>query len=111
MARPVASKPTLRRDADVLVLAGTLDRAAVVALWPQLVAALPGARTVDVRAVDQVDSAGVALLAELVARLPANAAGATPPLLGTPPGLPELAAAYRLTPQLEFQASPSPAVN
>jgi len=93
----------------VLVLTGTLDRAAVTALWPQLATALAGVRTLDLRAVEQIDSAGLALLAELVARLRTSAA--PPVLLGSPLGLAELTAAYRLTPQLDFQASLPPAVN
>jgi len=94
----------------VLVLAGPLDRTAVIALWPQLSAMLAGVHTLDLRAVEQIDSAGLALLAELVARLGAGASQ-SPSLLGSPPGLAELTAAYRLTPQLDFQATLPPAVN
>ena len=107
----MASKPAQRRDGDALVLAGALDRGAVVALWPQLSTDLAGVRTLDLRGVERVDSAGVALLAEVVARLRAGNAQAGPELLGSPAGLAELAAAYRLTPRLEFQAAPTPAVN
>ncbi len=102
----MASNATLRRDGDALVLTGALDRTAVTALWPQASASLAGARTLDLRAVERVDSAGVALLAELAARL--RAAGDEPALLGEPAGLAELIAAYRLTPHLDFQASPPP---
>jgi phospholipid transport system transporter-binding protein len=47
--------------------------------------------------VTRVDSAGVALLAELSTR-----AGAAVAIDGTPPGLAELRAAYRLTAGLAF---------
>jgi phospholipid transport system transporter-binding protein len=47
--------------------------------------------------VTRVDSAGVALLAELAAR-----AGTAVAIDGMPPGLAELRAAYRLTPALAF---------
>lgn len=102
----MASNAALRRDGDALVLTGALDRAAVSVLWPQASASLAGVRTLDLRDVERVDSAGVALLAELAARL--RVAGSEPALVGTPAGLVELAAAYRLTPQLDFQASPPP---
>jgi phospholipid transport system transporter-binding protein len=106
----VASNATARRDGQTLALAGGLDRDAVTAVWPQLVASLAGARVLDVSAVDFVDSAGVALLSELVDRLRAQA-GDAPRIIGSPTGLAELTAAYRLTPQLDFQASSPPAVN
>ena len=94
----------------MLVLTGTLDRTAVTRLWPQLATVLAGVRTLDLRAVDQVDSAGVALLAELVSRLRAGASQ-PPTLLGSPSGLAELATAYRLTPELDFQTSLPSVVN
>lgn len=92
------------------MLAGTLDRAAVGALWPQLATVLAGVHTLDLRAIEQIDSAGLALLAELSARLRGSTAQ-PPALLGSPPGLAELTAAYRLTPQLDFQATLPSAVN
>ena len=86
----------------MLLLSGTLGRDAVVQLWPQL-ARLPGAvRTLDLHAVDGVDSAGVALLAELAQRLRGHGAGG---IDGSPAGLDELRAAYRLSPQLDFNDS------
>jgi phospholipid transport system transporter-binding protein len=102
----VASNAALRREGDALVLTGALDRAAATALWSQASTSLDGVRTLDLRGVERVDSAGVALLAELAARV--RASGAEPVLLGAPQGLAELTAAYRLTPQLDFQASPLP---
>jgi len=106
----VASNAALRRDADALVLTGALDRAAVTALWPAASQALAGVHVLDLRGVERVDSAGVAFLAELVARLRARLS-AEPTLLGSPTGLSELASAYRLTQTLDFQASPPPAAN
>jgi len=103
----VASNAALRREGDALVLTGALDRAAVTALWAPASVALAGVRTLDLRAVERVDSAGVALLAELAARLRAGGAG-QPQVIGTPDGLAELTAAYRLTSTLDFQASPPP---
>jgi len=68
----------------------------VPALWRQCLALLDGARRFDLGAVEQVDSAGLAMLAELAAR-----AGAVE-VSGTPPGLAELRAAYRLDDALGF---------
>ncbi|WP_147654122.1 STAS domain-containing protein [Vulcaniibacterium gelatinicum] len=81
----------LTRDGDRLVFAGPLDRAAVAALWPQALAQAAGAACFDLRAVERVDSAGLALLAELAVR-----AGGPVRIEGTPPGLVELRTAYRL---------------
>jgi phospholipid transport system transporter-binding protein len=84
----------VRRDGDVLRVTGRLDRTAVAALWSGLQPLLPGARRVDVSAVDAVDSAGLALLVELAA----NGLG----IKGDPPGLAELGAAYRLDAALAY---------
>lgn len=88
------------READALVFAGALDRNASVALWSQACKALPGVQRIVLSKVTTVDSAGLALLAELVAQL--RATGVTPYIEGTPAGLSELRTAYRLTPGLEF---------
>lgn len=85
-----AATASVRRDGDALVFAGALERAAVAALWPRALALLPGATCLDLGAVAQVDSAGLALLAELRAR-----AGVTV-VSGDPPGLADLRGAYRL---------------
>lgn len=84
-----------------LVFSGVLDRAAVVALWPQLSKAAGHVLTLDLQTVTALDSAGLALLAEL-----ADGGAA---LLGQPAGLDELSTAYRLGPQLGF-ASSTPSV-
>lgn len=87
-----------RRDGDALAFAGALTRARATALWKPSLALLDGVRRFDLHAVERVDSAGLALLAELAAR-----AGAVE-IAGTPPGLAELRAAYRLDGALAFAA-------
>ena len=54
-----------------------------------------GAARLDLHAVTALDSAGLALLAELAADGPLD-------VHGTPPGLTELCGAYRLTPTLGY---------
>lgn len=88
-----------RREGEVLHLEGRLDRAAAVALWPTLQALADGARALELGAIQALDSAGLALLAELAARL--RQAGPVA-VTGTPPGLAELCAAYRLDAALDF---------
>ena len=98
-----SSKPqhdaSVRRDGATLVFAGALLREAVAAVWPQALAQLAGATRFDLRSVARVDSAGLALLAELAARAGGNVA-----VDGAPAGLSELRAAYRLDPALGFAA-------
>jgi phospholipid transport system transporter-binding protein len=86
------------RNGDALVFAGALNRAAATALWPQASAMLDGVQRFVLTCVTTVDSAGLALLSELAARL--RTRGATLGLEGEPPGLAELRAAYRLTDEL-----------
>jgi phospholipid transport system transporter-binding protein len=90
---------TCTRQDDTLRFSGTLDRAAVAGLWTQLQKSVAGARRFDLSAVDGVDSAGLALLAELAAL-----AGGTVSVLGHPAGLDELRTAYRLQDDLSFAA-------
>ena len=59
-------------------------------------AAVDGARVLDVTAVDAVDSAGLAMLVALAARMD------DVHVEGAPRGMAELLAAYRLTPTLAF---------
>lgn len=92
-----------RLDGATLHLSGVLDRQAATLLWPQLQAFAGRYQQVDLTAVPQVDSAGVALLAELAAR--ARAQGQTLAVHGTPEGFNELRAAYRLGADLDFQAT------
>lgn len=86
---------SVRRDGDALAFAGAIDAASVPALWSQVQAARSGAARLDLGAVTALDSAGLALLAELAGD---GALGVE----GTPPGLAELCRAYRLTPTLAF---------
>jgi phospholipid transport system transporter-binding protein len=88
---------TLARAGDALRFTGPLSRDAVAPLWRQAVPQLAGVQRFDLTAVTAIDSAGIALLAELAARCAAPVS-----LDGTPPGLGELRAAYRLAPDLGF---------
>lgn len=99
---PVASakQASVTRQGGTLAFDGVLDRAAAIALWSQASRALDGVRRLDLSAVASVDSAGLALLAELAERL--RAQGTPPALTGTPAGLAELRDAYRLGAELEF---------
>ena len=94
-----SNSPAVRRDGDALVFAGALLREDVAALWRPASAAVDGLRRLDVTAVARIDSAGLALLAELAAR-----AGGDVTVDGAPAGLAELRAAYRLSPTLGFAA-------
>lgn len=89
----------MRREGDALVFTGALLRDDVAALWRQAPQSLGGVLRLDVRAVERIDSAGLALLAELAAR-----AGGEVPVDGAPDGLAELRGAYRLSPTLGFAA-------
>lgn len=80
---------SVRADGEVLRFAGALSRAQVPALWKRL-PPLAGVRVIDLREVSSVDSAGLALLAEIAHR----AGGAA--IEGAPAGLAELRSAYRL---------------
>ncbi len=87
----------LQRDADVLRFSGDLVARAITAgAWASALAALGGARRFDLGGVGRVDSAGIALLAELAQR----AGGVV--VDGDPAGLAALRAAYRLSPALEY---------
>lgn len=84
------------REGDALVFGGPLERDAIATLWAAALPLLPGANAVDLAAVSRVDSAGMAMLAELQARADGRLA-----MRGTPDGLPELRAAYRLDDALQ----------
>ncbi len=92
----MAGAATVRREGEALAFAGALDRAAAAALWPQARELVREARRLDLTQVASVDSAGLALLAELAARAPGLA------VVGAPAGLAELSAAYRLDEALGF---------
>lgn len=87
----------VERTGTSLRFAGALTRTHVAGTWRRACKQLEGIDTFDLSAVDRVDSAGVALLAELSAR-----AGGAVAIAGDPPGLAELRGAYRLTPSLAF---------
>ncbi|TLX22627.1 STAS domain-containing protein [Thermomonas fusca] len=91
-----ATEPSVERAGTLLRLRGRLDRASVAGLWPRALAALDGAQALDLQAVEALDSAGLALLAELADRLPQ----ATRRIEGEPPGLAGLCAAYRMNADL-----------
>lgn len=84
------------RDGNRLVFSGALDRAGCAALWKQLQALPGGVGQLDLKAVVDVDSAGLALLAEVAGRNPGVE------IVGAPAGLDELRAAYRLDPGLGY---------
>ncbi|MGQ4660814.1 STAS domain-containing protein [Lysobacter sp. F6437] len=84
------------REGDALVFRGAIDRAAAPALWKQAQPLLAGSRRLVLGEAGAIDSAGLALLAELAGRVPGIA------VEGEPPGLSELRAAYRLGPDLGF---------
>lgn len=96
-----SNSATVQRNGTALVFSGVLDRAAVTALWPSLTA-LAGVHQLDLSAVTRVDSAGLALLAELAARV--RSQGSAADIIGSPAGFTELSAAYRLAPSLDFNA-------
>jgi phospholipid transport system transporter-binding protein len=94
---PAAEPATVERAGATLGFAGALWRDGAAAVWRRAFPQSAGADRFDLVAVTRVDSAGVALLAELAART-----GAPVAIDGTPPGLAELRAAYRLAPGLAF---------
>ena len=99
----MASNALALLEGDTLRLRGVLDRAAVIALWPQLQALPAQLARLELGEVERVDSAGLALLAELAAR--ARKAGHALAISGAPAGFNELSAAYRLSPDLDFNAA------
>lgn len=99
----MASNALALLEGDTLRLRGVLDRAAVIALWPQLQALPAQLARLELGEVERVDSAGLALLAELAART--RKAGHALAISGAPAGFNELSAAYRLSPDLDFNAT------
>ncbi|MEN5059497.1 STAS domain-containing protein [Luteimonas sp. TWI1416] len=93
MSAPAAA--SVRRDGDALAFAGALSAVTVPALWPRVQPLRAGASRLDLTTVTAVDSAGLALLAEL-------AGDGALTVHGEPPGLAELRSAYRLTPALAY---------
>lgn len=97
-----ADTAALHVSGDTLRVEGALVRAAVVRLWPQVPAALPGVVRLDLTATNRIDSAGLALLALVAGRCADGGAGLH--VDGEPPGYAALRAAYRLGPNLGFAA-------
>jgi phospholipid transport system transporter-binding protein len=93
---PNAEAISLQRDADTLRFGGELVTARIRDAWTRALPVLAGVRRFDLAQVGRVDSAGVALLAEL-----AHRAGDVA-IAGDPPGLSALRAAYRLGPTLDY---------
>jgi phospholipid transport system transporter-binding protein len=94
-----AAEARVDRAGEALRFAGALDRAAAAALWPRALPLLAGVRRFELGTVTAVDSAGLALLAELAAR-----AGGQVVVAGDPPGLAALREAYRLDAGLAYAA-------
>ena len=97
-----SNSASARIDGSRVLFTGVLDRDAVVALWSKLKDLPDNVLQLDLNGVTQVDSAGLALLAELTAR--ARDDGRTLVVNGSPAGFNELSAAYRLAPSLDFNA-------
>ncbi len=90
---------SVRRDGDALLFSGALDRPSVAALWSKTLPLADGVSRFDLTQVGHVDSAGLALLAELATR-----GGSAIEVVGHPSNLAELRAAYRLGADLAFAA-------
>ena len=98
-ADPASAGASVERAGDALRFAGALLRADVAKVWKQAATRLDGVRRFELGAVTRVDSAGVALLAELADRCGGVQVD------GLPAGLAELRAAYRLAPTLGFASA------
>lgn len=96
--RSTAGTASLRMQGNTLHIAGRLQRDAVPALW----AALPSSAVaqIDLSQVTALDTAGLALLVEIVAHS-RRAGGTVLRILDAPSGYDALCAAYRIRPQLD----------
>lgn len=92
-----AAEPGVQREGEALRFRGALVRDAVPGLWRAARSDLAGVRRFDIAAVTGLDSAGLALLSAL-----STATGGGIEVVGAPPGLAELRAAYRLDATLGF---------
>lgn len=101
MPTPTDAAARVERAGDALRFAGALTRGHVAALWkalPARDAVSPGdIARFDLQQVTDVDSAGLALLAELAARC-----GGDVTVEGGPDDVAALRSAYRLDPGLGF---------
>lgn len=91
-----ANNAAVRCDGDALVFTGALLRDAMPALWRTLPKTLDGVCRFDLQAVERIDSAGLAALSTLAGRVGEITVS------GSPIGLIELRAAYRLDDSLGF---------
>lgn len=95
-----ATDAAIRRDGDALHVSGDVTGEHVPTLWRSARPQCAGARSIDIAGVTRIDSAGLALLSAL-----ADAAGSAGiEVTGSPPGLADLRAAYRLDAGLGFGA-------
>ncbi|MDF7659774.1 lipid asymmetry maintenance protein MlaB [Erwiniaceae bacterium L1_54_6] len=83
-----------QRTASTLALSGKLDRDTLLSLWHERETAMVDIDTIDVAALDRVDSAGLALLVHL--REIARAQGSTPLFSGITDKLQSLITLYNL---------------
>ena len=100
MPAPASNAVAVRHDGDSLVFTGALSRDVVSSLWRALPVNMSGVCRLDLSAVDRLDSSGLALLSTLSMRTE----GALT-IVGNPPGLDALRAAYRLDNNLGFAAT------
>ena len=98
-ASSTAQAPAVVRDGPALVFSGVLDRAACARLWPVANAQSSGVQSLDLTALTGIDSAGLALLAEVADRITPRPRVVLP---HAATGLGELRAAYRLDGALAF---------
>lgn len=90
----------IRREGETLHVEGALLRADIARLWRNPPATFVGLRRIDLGGVDRIDSAGLAMLSLIAAQNEGVAIDGV--IDGTPEGLPELRAAYRLNDSLGF---------
>ncbi|MCZ4059451.1 lipid asymmetry maintenance protein MlaB [Pantoea sp. LMR881] len=83
-----------QREASTLLLSGELDRDTLLSLWQQRDTLIKDVDTIDVAALERVDSAGLALLVHL--REIARAQGITPRFSGISNKLQSLITLYNL---------------
>jgi len=83
-----------QRNASTLSLSGMLDRDTLLSLWHERETAMVDIATIDVAALERVDSAGLALLVHL--REIARAQGSSPLFTGINDKLQSLIALYNL---------------
>ena len=100
MPAPANKTVAVRREGDALVFSGALSRDVVSSLWHELLGNAAGVRYLDLSAVERLDSSGLALLSTLSMRAESSVT-----VVGNPPGLDALRAAYRLDDSLGFASA------